>query len=271
MKRFKFSGKILMILVLSLVFFSVSGQVGTSARAGGSSSHSSSSHSSSTHSSSSSGSSKNRSWFSILVESIIRFFFGLAAIFWVISEIHFRVKLGKKKRKCISAMYSLAEKNYKWKYENIEQDVNDAFYAIQNAWMERDQKLAEEYMSSKLYLKNHNKTEKMKAQNIKNMLEKVKLLKVIPVGLKEKDSEDFLWVCIKAKAIDYEISEKTGRLIEGSKTSKVKFKEFWRFVRKNDRWVADEIKQMSKIKSLDYFTIKVIGEITEEDKKRFQI
>ncbi|MDS0526715.1 hypothetical protein NNC19_13570 [Clostridium sp. SHJSY1] len=70
-------------------------------------------------------------------------------------------------------------------------------------------------------------------------------------------SIDCLWIYIKAKAIDYEINEKTGKLIEGSNTSKVKFKEFWRFVRKNDKWVADEIKQLKDINTLDFFTIKV--------------
>ncbi|MDZ5017214.1 Tim44 domain-containing protein, partial [Clostridium perfringens] len=53
--------------------------------------------------------------------------------------------------------------------------------------MERNQDLAKEYMSEKLYIRHKSKTGWMKVRKEKNILEKMKLLSATPIALKDQD------------------------------------------------------------------------------------
>ncbi|MDZ5035042.1 Tim44-like domain-containing protein, partial [Clostridium perfringens] len=142
-----------------------------------------------------------------------------------------------------------------WDYDNIKNDIEEAFYKVQIAWMERNQDLAKEYMSEKLYIRHKSNTGWMKVRKEKNILEKMKLLSATPIALKDQDgtSSDCLWIHIRAKSIDYTINEETNEIIEGNKYRATHFEEYWKFIKSEKRWVLDEIKQIDDINDLDFF------------------
>ncbi|WP_243184375.1 hypothetical protein ACUH7Y_10595 [Clostridium beijerinckii] len=62
-----------------------------------------------------------------------------------------KVRLNRKKHTCISVMQNLSKYDGNWNYNNLMKDIKDAFYMVQNAWRERNQDLAKEFMSEYLY------------------------------------------------------------------------------------------------------------------------
>lgn len=89
----------------------------------------------------------------------------------------------------------------------------------------------------------------------KNILDRIKLNKVTPILAVEdnKNRDDFIWVLLNAKMVDYTINEENLKVIDGDPLNAHSFEEFWRFVRKDDKWLADKILQVNDIDSLDYF------------------
>ena len=173
--------------------------------------------------------------------------------------IIFKVRLSKKKIKSISTIKYLSKNDYNWDYVKMKKDVKEAFYKIQDAWMERNQDIAKEFMSEKLYVRHKSKTEWMKVRKEKNILKNIKLIKAKPIAIKDRDgiSQDIVWIHIKAKAIDYLINEETGDLIEGNRHKRIPFEEYWKFIRVEKGWILDEIKQIEDIKNLDFFDINI--------------
>ncbi|PWX44981.1 hypothetical protein CYK83_08305 [Clostridium perfringens] len=53
--------------------------------------------------------------------------------------------------------------------------------------------------------------------------------------------------------IDYTINEENNCIIDGDYSTANSFEEFWKFIRKEDKWLADTILQVDDIESLDYF------------------
>ena len=67
-------------------------------------------------------------------------------------------------------------------------------------------------------------------------------LKPISIYDDEDDSKDLIWFYIKGKMVDYIINTETNEKIEGNDYSK-SFVEFWKFVKKDNKWVLAKILQ----------------------------
>lgn len=173
--------------------------------------------------------------------------------------IVYKVRLSKKKLKSIATIKGLSKKDFNWDYDKMKIDIEKAFYKIQNAWMERNQDLAKEYISERLYIRHRSKTEWMKVRKEKNILQNIKLIRAIPIAVKDRDGveKDVVWIYIKAKAKDYVINEESGELIEGNKHRTIPFEEYWKFIRNDRRWILDEIRQIDEIDNLDFFDINI--------------
>lgn len=184
---------------------------------------------------------------------------GAFAIMASAGAIILKVRLSKKKVKSVIAIKNLSKKDHNWDYKEIKKDIEEAFYKVGIAWMERNQDLAKDYMSEKLYKKHKMQTGWMIVRNEKNILKRMKLLGATPIGLIDKvgTSEDFIWVHIKAKSIDYTINEETNEVIEGNRFKSVYYEEYWKFIRGRDRWILDEIRQIDDINDLDFFGVEI--------------
>lgn len=131
-----------------------------------------------------------------------------------------------------------------WKYENILSDVKEAYYSVQNAWTNMDMSTAKAYMDETLLVDFQLKLDDMERLKERNVLEKIKLIKAVPVYVydNENNENDFVWFYIKGSMIDYKINTDTQKRVSGTK-HKLKFVEYWKFVRREDKWVLSKIAQ----------------------------
>lgn len=129
-----------------------------------------------------------------------------------------------------------------------------AYFKIQEAWRERNQDIAKEYMSNRLYTKHKLQTDDMLRRGIKNIMESINLEEATIVEILDyrDDSKDSFWVLIKGSMVDYTIVENTGDVIDGEKKN-LSFKELWRFKREDHGRVLDEIDQDVSISDLRGF------------------
>lgn len=85
------------------------------------------------------------------------------------------------------------------------------------------------------------------------------MLEFYPVAVEDYEGtdKDSFWLYIKAKAIDYTINEEDNKVIEGYQSVSVEFEEYWKFIREEKSWVADEIKQTKDVVDLSFFKIHI--------------
>jgi predicted lipid-binding transport protein (Tim44 family) len=162
----------------------------------------------------------------------------------------------KKNEKCKSLLKQLSEYDSSWDIAKIKAQVETAFFTIQKAWMERDQNIAKEFMSERLYLKHKMQTDQMIANKRKNRLERINLkeAKIVEVADFEDDSKDRIWVFIHSSMVDYIIDEEKHKVISGDELAPEEFTELWKFVKNpQNRWVLDEIDQKVRIGDLTDF------------------
>lgn len=78
-----------------------------------------------------------------------------------------------------------------------------------------------------------------------NVLKNVKLIQATPISAVYSitSAYDHIWFYIKGSMVDYTINDVTSEIIDGSTKSMV-FSEYWKFIKENDVWVLDEIRQI---------------------------
>lgn len=151
-------------------------------------------------------------------------------------------------------MRMLDDKDITWNYKNIERQVIDSYYAIQEAWAEGNMKNAKDYMTKELYENFQSKLEWMEVKKRKNVLEKIRLVNVKPVSVHDDsdDNKDLIWFYIKGKMVDYMINTETLERVGGS-TKATSFVEFWKFTRtKDNRWVLSKILQQEEANKITF-------------------
>ena len=131
-----------------------------------------------------------------------------------------------------------------WDEDAIKARVEKVFFTVQRAWMARDQQIAKDFVTERLYDKHRLQTDIMLEQHEKNMLQNLNLLEVQVVKVDDSvdNAKDKLWTRIRASMIDFMINEKDGRTT-GSTSQAKEFVEIWKFVRGPGGWLLDEIDQ----------------------------
>ena len=131
-----------------------------------------------------------------------------------------------------------------WDIDEIQKQVKNSYFVIQECWKRQDPDYAKDYMSQKCYDDFVMKLGWMQVRNEVPVQKNERLLSAVPVHTFDdlgKD-QDYIWYLIHGKMIDYVVDEKTGRMIRGSRKNEA-FYEYWKFIHKNDHWVLDEIRQ----------------------------
>lgn len=163
------------------------------------------------------------------------------------SAVLFHYRLSKRSRKAKKLMKQMRTSDNAWKFKSIEKTVEESFYAIQNAWSALDMTPAVQYMSQELFENYQTKLNWMRFRNQKNVLEKIRLLRALPVAVHDDadNSRDHVWFYIKGRMVDYIIDTDTFKIISGS-TLPTAFVEYWQFVRRDDEWVLNKILQKNE-------------------------
>ncbi len=135
--------------------------------------------------------------------------------------------------------------------EDIELRVKEVFFKVQKAWTERDQRIASDCMSPRLYEKHKFDTDEMITNNEINILENLRLIEVRIIELNDGpaigESSRSVQNCgrlsayIRASAVDYIIDASTRDLIEGDRNASEEFVEIWKFLKGPEDWIVDEI------------------------------
>jgi predicted lipid-binding transport protein (Tim44 family) len=130
----------------------------------------------------------------------------------------------------------------------IQEQVKNAYFVIQECWKRQDPDYAKDYMSQKCYDDFVMKLGWMQVRNEVPVQKNERLLSAVPVHTFDdlgKD-QDYIWYLIHGKMIDYVVDEKTGRMIRGSRKNEA-FYEYWKFIHLNGHWVLDEIRQKDEM------------------------
>jgi predicted lipid-binding transport protein (Tim44 family) len=123
--------------------------------------------------------------------------------------------------------------------------VQQAFFALEQAWQERDLTASRPFMSPGLYLGWSSQVQQLLELHKKNVLDGLRLDGLDVVKVVHGEAFDNVTVRLAATCADYEVDEKTGRMIFGSR-SPSQFVEFWTFqrsvgVQTTDRSILDRV------------------------------
>jgi hypothetical protein len=178
--------------------------------------------------------------------------------FFIIYSAILSYQLRAKSVACKDLLARLEKLDPAWNLDSIRHRVNEVFFKVQQAWMERNQDLAKDCMSSALYQKHKLQTDQLIAQKRKNMLENINLIEVRIVDVEDfvDNKKDLFWAHIEGSMIDYTIDDTTSGVVSGDRTKAEKFTELWKFVRVGGTWVLDEIDQKVSLSDLKPFEAK---------------
>ncbi len=121
--------------------------------------------------------------------------------------------------------------------------ASDVFFKIQAGWMRRDLASYSHLLGKQLAGEYDKQFAEMKAKGHTNKLESIAIRKVEVVDAGKQGNEDFVTVSFTANLLDYTVDDKTGDVVEGSKTDPVKFAEKWTWARpeRTEDWKLEGI------------------------------
>lgn len=150
-----------------------------------------------------------------------------------------------KQREAAELMRRLEKLDPLWGESHIQARIEATYFAVQNAWTQRNQDLAREFMTDRLYEKHKRQTDAMIAEQRRNVLENVHLIHAKVIGVQQfvNKSQDRIQVHIKGSMIDYHIYTETGIRLSGDTNTPEGFTEIWQFLRGDSDWLLDQIDQ----------------------------
>lgn len=151
-------------------------------------------------------------------------------------------------------MRMLSKKDIAWKYKDIERQVIQTFYVVQESWSNMNMEQAKQYMSKDLYESYKGKLEWMEIGNKRNVLKRIRLINLKPVSIHddENDDKDLVWFYINGSMVDYIIDTMANKSIDGNRFFSKPFIEFWEFTRKGDKWVLSQILQSNESDKINF-------------------
>ncbi|MBO0745291.1 MAG: TIM44-like domain-containing protein [Candidatus Dormibacteraeota bacterium] len=118
-------------------------------------------------------------------------------------------------------------------YQDFERRAAQAFMSLQQAWQARDLDSARPFMSPGLYFSWSAQVKQLVELHKINRLDGLRIDAMQPVRVIHGKAFDDLTVRITATCADYEVDERSGRIIFGSRTPST-FSEYWTFQRSVD-------------------------------------
>lgn len=185
-------------------------------------------------------------------------FIGL--IIWGLYTVVLTVVLFWKKKSALKVI--AVAKDDIWNLEHMQQTVENTFYAMQDAWMERDLLKLSKIISCSFYNNNDWQLQNMKANHEKNILENITISSIQIISCRDyrEDYLDTFSAFIKGTMIDYTIDDRSGEIIKGSSTNTEKFKDLYVFTRDENTWVLNQI-----VNDPDLISVLEATSITEEE------
>ena len=134
-----------------------------------------------------------------------------------------------------------------WNPKKLDRHIKLSFYKIQRAWSDEKLSSVKQLLSDSLYEEFSQKLERNRKENVVNKLSNINLKKAYPISVQDRIGEenDCIWYYIKASMVDLTYEVSTMRLLSEVKTPTT-FVEYWRFCKRDGRWVLDRIMQQDE-------------------------
>lgn len=109
--------------------------------------------------------------------------------------------------------------------------ASDIFFRVQAAWMARDMSQASASLTPEMAGILQKDCDRLRGQGRINRLENIAVRAVTVTEAWQESGQDYVTVDFLANLLDYTVDERSGQVVDGSRTEPVKFEEFWTFVR----------------------------------------
>ena len=144
-----------------------------------------------------------------------------------------------------TGMATIQAEDPKFDPEAFRGRAQQAFFALQQAWQDRDLTASRPFMSPGLYLGWSSQVQQLIELHKKNILGGLRIDAIDVVKVVHGRALDDVTVRMTATCADYEVDEQTGRMLFGSKTPS-QFVEFWTFqrsvgVQTTERSILDKV------------------------------
>ncbi len=155
------------------------------------------------------------------------------------------IMLFYKRKKAKRLLNDFARQDLAWDPIMMKERIQKVFFEVQKAWVERNQDLAREFMSDKMFEEQKLKTDFLINSGRKNILESIRLdeTSIISVTDFKENSKDKFSAHIKGRMINYIINDRTLKVTSGDNKHYTPFEEVWHFIRIGNKWVFNEIDQ----------------------------
>lgn len=146
------------------------------------------------------------------------------------------------------AMAFYAQLGDNWDYREVQRQVEETYFQVQECWRRMDISYGAPYLSQELMEEFDSKIQWMQVRGEAVVQKNVKLLSAMPVYAEDNPGEeyDMIWYLIHGKMIGYYIDTKNRKVIRGN-TRPEAFFEYWKFVYRGERWVLQEIRQKEEM------------------------
>ncbi|MBI1726478.1 MAG: Tim44 domain-containing protein [Candidatus Rokubacteria bacterium] len=109
--------------------------------------------------------------------------------------------------------------------------ASDIFFRVQAAWMARDMSQASASITPEMAATLQKDCDRLRGQGRINRLDNIAVRSVAVTEAWQENGQDYVTVHFLASLLDYTVEERSGQVVEGSRTEPVKFEEYWTFVR----------------------------------------
>lgn len=146
------------------------------------------------------------------------------------------------------AMKIYAQLGDNWDYREIQRQVEETYFQVQECWRRMDVTYGAPYLSQELMEEFSSKLQWMQVRKEAVVQRNVRLLSAMPVYVEDNPGEeyDMIWYLIHGKMTGYYIDVNTRKVVRGN-TRPEAFFEYWKFVYRGERWVLQEIKQKDEM------------------------
>ena len=115
--------------------------------------------------------------------------------------------------------------------DHFKEVASDVFFQVQAGWMRRDLSSYRHLLGDQLAAEYEKHFAEMREKGIINKLESIAIRSVEIVAAGSDGREDFITVRFIANLLDYNVSDTTGKLVDGDMNTPVKFEEEWSWAR----------------------------------------
>jgi predicted lipid-binding transport protein (Tim44 family) len=109
--------------------------------------------------------------------------------------------------------------------------ASDIFFKVQAAWMNRDMSQASVVLTPEMMEILQKDCDRLRGQGRINRLENIAVRSVAVTEAWQESGLDYVTVHFLASLLDYTVDERSGQVVDGSRTEPVKFEEYWTFMR----------------------------------------